>query len=305
MNAPLDLAARRAGVTGAPDSVGPDSLTWRYVGDVRYVPLGLSQAFLLQAAHPVISLGVEEHSTYKTDPGGRFERSIKLLWPVLYNTREGALDYGRRVRERHRDIKGVDSSGKAYHALNPEPYLWVHMTALESMIRFAGYIGEAPGRPEQEQMFGEWRRLGLLLGLRDTDMPATLADFETLFADYIAHRLVRTPTLEFLLDAGYFRTVPRPPGLPVPDMVWRLVRRPLGDLAFLMTRGSMAPRFRERFNVPWGRRDALLFAATTATLRLTWKIVPERLRWLPEAWQAIRDARLHPEKYRQPEPMPS
>lgn len=305
MNAPLELVARRTVAAQALTGVGPGSLTWRYAGDVRYVLLGLSQAFLLQAAHPVVSLGVEEHSAYKVDPAGRFERSIKLLWPVLYNTREGAQDYGRRVRERHRDIKGVDASGKAYHSLNPEPYLWVHMTALESMIRFAGYVGEKPGPAAREQMFAEWLCMGRLLGLRDQDMPATLAEFEQRFADIIEQRLTHTPTLAFLLDAGYFRSVPRPPQLRLPDPVWRMLRRPLGDFVFLLTRGSMAPRFRERFEVPWSRRDAVLFSAATTTLRVTWKILPERLRWLPEALHAIRDARRHPEKYQPPEAMPA
>lgn len=285
--------------------VGPESLTWRYAGDVRYVLLGLSQAFLLQAAHPVISLGVEQHSTYKTDPVGRFERSIKLLWPVLYNTRAGARDYGNRVRERHRDIKGTDGSGKAYHALNPEPYLWVHMTALESMIRFAGYIGEAPGPAQRQQMFQEWQQLGLLLGLRETDMPATLAEFETRFAAIIEERLETTPTLDFLMNSGYFVRIPKPPGLRMPAGLWRLVSQPLGALTFVLTRGSMAPRFRERFNVPWTGTDAVIFRVTVLALRGLWKILPERVRWLPEALRAIRDARKHPEKYHHPDRVPA
>ena len=49
----------------------------------------------------------------------------------------------------------------------------------------------------------------------------------------------------------------------------------------------------------------MLFSAATTTLRVTWKILPERLRWLPEALHAIRDARRHPEKYQQPEAMPA
>ncbi len=285
----------------AMSGVGPESLTWRYAGDVRYVLLGLSQAFLLQAAHPVISLGVEQHSTYRTDPLGRFERSIKLLWPVLYNTREGAGDYGRRVRERHRDIKGTDADGKAYHALNPEPYLWVHMTALESMIRFAGYVGEAPDAAQREQMFREWQQLGLLLGLREQDMPATLTEFEIRFAEMIEQRLERTPTFDFLMTSGYFVSIPKPRGLRLPNSVWRLLSQPVGALVFLLTRGSMAPRFRERFGVSWTRTDALIFRITTLALRLLWKILPERVRWLPEALRAIRDARRHPENYPSPD----
>ncbi len=285
--------------------IGPDSLTWRYAGDVRYVLLGLSQAFLLQAAHPVISLGVEQHSSYKTDPVGRFERSIKLLWPVFYNTRAGARDYGNRVRERHRDIKGTDADGKAYHALNPEPYLWVHMTALESMIRFAGYVGDKPGPAEREQMFREWLQLGLLLGLREQDMPATLAEFETRFAAMIESRLEVTPTYEFLMGSGYFVRIPKPPGLRMPQPLWRLVSQPLGALTFVLARGSMAPRFRARFEVPWTRTDALVFRTTVIGLRALWKILPERVRWLPEAGRAIADARRHPEKYHSPDRVPA
>lgn len=303
MNASVGIRPSQAQQSAV--GVGPESLTWRYAGDVRYVLLGLSQAFLLQAAHPVISLGVEEHSTYKTDPVGRFERSIKLLWPVLYNTREGALEYGVRVRERHRDIKGSDSQGRAYHALSPEPYLWVHMTALESMIRFAGYVGEAPGPAAQEQMFREWLQLGLLLGLREQDMPATLAEFETRFAEILEQRLEQTPTLDFLMSAGYFVRIPKPPGVRLPNSVWRLVSQPLGALTFVLTRGSMAPRFRERFDVPWTRTDAAVFQVTTVALRGLWKILPERVRWLPEAWRAISDARRHPDKYRHPERAPA
>lgn len=303
MNAPA--ATQPAPIQTSATGVGPDSLTWRYAGDVRYVLLGLSQAFLLQAAHPIISLGVEQHSSYKTDPVGRFERSIKLLWPVLYNTRAGALDYGNRVRERHRDIKGTDAEGRAYHALNPEPYLWVHMTALESMIRFAGYIGEAPGLAQREQMFREWQQLGLLLGLREKDMPATLAEFESRFAAMIEDRLEATPTLGFLMDSGYFVRIPKPPGLRLPNSLWRLVSQPVGALTFVLTRGSMAPRFRERFDVPWTRTDAVIFRATVLGLRGLWKILPERVRWLPEAGRAIADARRYPEKYHYPDRVPA
>lgn len=303
MNASVGIPTDPAAI--AAPGIGPESLTWRYAGDVRYVLLGLSQAFLLQAAHPVISLGVEEHSTYKTDPVGRFERSIKLLWPVLYNTRAGALDYGNRVRERHRDIKGTSADGKAYHALNPEPYLWVHMTALESMIRFAGYVGEAPGPAQREQMFREWLQLGLLLGLREKDMPATLAEFEARFAAMIEERLEVTPTLEFLMSSGYFVSIPKPPGLRLPNSIWRLVSQPVGALTFVLTRGSMAPRFRERFHVPWTRTDAVIFNVTVPALRGLWKILPERVRWLPEAWRAIADARRHPEKYFHPDRVPA
>ena len=70
-------------------TVGPDSLTWRYIGDVRFLLFGLSQAFIVQVAHPVVSQGVEEFSTFRTDPYGRFMRSIALLWPATYNTPSG------------------------------------------------------------------------------------------------------------------------------------------------------------------------------------------------------------------------
>ncbi|MEK6789681.1 MAG: oxygenase MpaB family protein [Pseudomonadota bacterium] len=278
-------------------SVGPDSLTWRFIGDVRFLVFGLSQAFIVQVAHPVVSQGVEEFSTFRTDPYGRFMRSIALLWPATYNTPAGQADYGRRVRERHRGIKGVDSSGKAWHALNPEPYLWVHMTAFHAMTRFADCVGESLTQAEQEQLFQEWLVIGQTLGIRMEDLPATQAEFWAKFDHLIRHRLERTVTMDFLLSDSYFKPVRKGAMRRIPRPIWQLLARNVSQFANFTMRGTLPESFREQFDVPWSKADARKLHWLNKAIQVAWLAVPEQKRWLPEAWVAMQDARLHPERY--------
>ena len=85
-----------------PATLGPDSLIWRYFGDTR-VLFFLGTGLIVQVAHPVIGKAVGEHSNYRTDAYGRLQRSLELLWPVVYNDAEGAREYGKRLVDRHRD----------------------------------------------------------------------------------------------------------------------------------------------------------------------------------------------------------
>jgi uncharacterized protein (DUF2236 family) len=66
------------------------------------------------------------------------------------------------VRGYHDQIKGVDSRGRRYHALNPDTYYWAHSTFFMSTIliadNFMGGITEA----QKRQLFDEhvqWYRM--------------------------------------------------------------------------------------------------------------------------------------------------
>src|SRR3954453_3429379 len=108
---------------GAP--AAPGSLLWRYAGDQRLGFTGLS-AGLLQLMHPGIGAGVVEHSAFFTDPWDRIVRSIPEIIGVVYD--EDPYATGRRIRNYHRGIEGVDPLGRHYRALDPETYWWAHAT---------------------------------------------------------------------------------------------------------------------------------------------------------------------------------
>lgn len=293
MNAPAHTAA-------IPEQshavLGPDSLVWRYFGDIR-VMFFLGTGLIMQTAHPTIGKAVGEHSDFRTDAYGRLERSLALLWPVIYNDAKGAAEYGQQLRERHRNIKGIGYDGKPYHALNPEPYLWVHMTAYDGFLTMAKAYGDELTDAQKEQLFQEWLQMGRQMGIRDKDMPADIPAYWAYWNKMIAERLQPNDTLDYLLREEYFLKRPKPPVNLLPGVVWATVRQPLGAVLWLSTRSAMPAAFRERFGVKWSAGDQRNFQRLMKVVNTVYKILPERARWLPVAWTAINDARQHPEKY--------
>ena len=59
---------------GDPGILGPDSVSWRVLGDAS-VFVGGIRALVIQSAHAEVVAGVEDHSTYRSDPLGRLSRT--------------------------------------------------------------------------------------------------------------------------------------------------------------------------------------------------------------------------------------
>src|SRR5919201_6042877 len=89
---------------------GPDSMTWRYAGDIR-VLAAAGYALLLQVAHPTVAAGVREHSNYADDPWGRLLRTLDHTNLVLYGGPEAAVAAARELRRRHERIRGTTPEG--------------------------------------------------------------------------------------------------------------------------------------------------------------------------------------------------
>jgi len=150
-----------------------DGITWRIAGDARI--FGASgYALLLQVSHPSVGAGVSQHSNFKEDPYGRLLRTLDYTSSVIYGGPDLAWEVGRRVREMHKQIKGVRPDGERYHALEPRPYAWVHATLADAIVRAHNLFCRPALTPAQSQEFWEeWRRMGRLIGVRDQDLPET------------------------------------------------------------------------------------------------------------------------------------
>src|SRR6185436_15663666 len=74
-------------MTGDSDAglFGPDSMTWRVHAHPSALVGGL-RALLVQTCHPLAMAGVAQHSTYRNDPLGRFERTAKFVNATTYGT---------------------------------------------------------------------------------------------------------------------------------------------------------------------------------------------------------------------------
>ncbi|MFD0851355.1 oxygenase MpaB family protein, partial [Actinomadura adrarensis] len=161
-----------------------------------------------------------EHSGFVEDRWGRLTRTIESTIDFLgYRGEERGRREAARLREIHKDIKGVDSQGRRYHALNPEAYLWVHATLFHGMVQTQELFGHPipPGR--KQILFDEWRDLARTLGITERHIPESIAAFRDYFDDMVQNRLEYNDTVQLLLDLDE-EPLPPPPGWRLPVFAW-------------------------------------------------------------------------------------
>ena len=131
---------------------GPDSVAWRVDREV-IVLAGGSCALLMQAAHPVVAAGVDEHSSYATDPFGRLRRTLTSSFDVVFGTRSRADAAIRRVNAIHAAVRGQLPDGAAYSAADPEALLWVHATLVDTALRiYSRFVGPLSADEERRYL---------------------------------------------------------------------------------------------------------------------------------------------------------
>ncbi|WP_037560012.1 oxygenase MpaB family protein [Spirillospora albida] len=276
--------------TAAGSIPGPGSLIWRYAGDWRGV-FGGRAILLLQVAHPVVGAGVGDHSQFVEDRWGRLTRTVESTIDFLgYRGEERGRLEAARLREIHKDIKGVDAQGRRYHALNPEAYLWVHATLLHGMIQTQELFG-TPITPRRARVLHEeWTRLGLALGITERHIPESPATFREYVDSMIHDRLENNDTVQLLIELDR-RPLPPPPGWPLPASAWGHLATPPSALLRRTGIASLPPVLRDRFGLRWTSADERRFQIFARSMRAGDKVMIDRLRYSPIASRAMRRAR--------------
>jgi uncharacterized protein (DUF2236 family) len=264
--------------------LGPDSVAWQVVGDRRLL-LGAGTALLLQVAHPVIGAGVHDHSNYTEDPWGRLDRTVDSLLAQVFGGPEAIVEAGR-LREMHKAFKGVDHHGERYHALNPEAYWWVHGSTFWTILRMQDVFVHPLSRNEKRRFYTEWRRLGLMLGLREHHMPEDLEGFETYFDEVVANRLEDNRTVRELLGSITMRDTPPPPWWFLPETLWRPVRPAGGNVLTLCAIGLLPGALRDRLCLKWTDRDERNLRRLGTLAKTAGARTPARIRLYPKAYRA-------------------
>lgn len=253
--------------------LGPESVTWRRVSDVR-LNLVTAYALLLQVAHPTVDAGVRDFSDFEHRPWNRLMRTIAYMTLLVYGG-ERAIVAGRRLRELHKGFKGVCEDGRRYSALEPDAYAWVHASLINTYAVGHAHFGAPMSSEETERFYREYRRLGRLIGVRARDLPETWRGFCDYFEHVTEDVLVHTESVDRLLAAT--RRVPPPPGL-APDLLWPAFRMPIADALRLGGVGPMGPKLRDRLRISWSRRDEAAFRALGVACRSLTPVLPERMK---------------------------
>ncbi|GAA2304825.1 oxygenase MpaB family protein [Streptomyces violaceusniger] len=268
-----------------PPRVG--GILWAVAGELRSV-LALPAAMTMQVAHPAVGAGVDQHSVFRTDPWGRGERSLRSVQQWVYGGAEAEAE-GRRLRRLHAAIQGVDAHGRPYRALDPPVYAWVHATGYPVYLRAQRYLGTRPfTAAEERQLYGEWLRIGRVLGIDEREMPGSVEEFWPYYRAMVRERL--EPTVVARELAAPDAAVPPPGALPL-RLLWPLLRPLFTRFRAFLTVGLMPPEAREAIGLAWTRGQERRLRWFGRAVRVVVPLLPERLRYLSIAREARRHAR--------------
>ncbi len=258
-------------------ALGPASLTWKYLGDLRGVLLA-QRAGVLQVMHPAITAALVDHSNVFENPLQRLIRSAGPILGVVYD--EDGEATARWVREQHPQIRGRDAQGRRYHALDPDTYYWAHATFFEAQIATQELFGTPLTAAEKEQLYAESITWYARYGLTMRPVPRDYRAFERYWQSMLQNVLQPTPIA--LAAVRTTRKLPAPhPAIDGP--VWAAARGLIGLGAPWLTRGTLPPQAREILNITWSHSDELALKGLRTLLHAAWPIVPPRFRRLPRA----------------------
>ncbi|WP_327089690.1 DUF2236 domain-containing protein [Nonomuraea sp. NBC_01738] len=270
---------------------GPGSMHWETAGEYRNL-LVAGSALVLQTMHPAVGAAVAAHSAYKDDPWGRLDRTLTSVQKWVYGGAAGPAE-GRRLREMHAPISGVDEQGRAYHALNGDAWAWVHWTLFERFITLNEYFGRPYPVQRQELLFAESKQLARILRVSEREMPADLAAFWDYFDHMVAERLEPHPTALDVLEV--LHGTPMPPRLPAAlRRAWVPVGMASGEFNHFLAVGTLPPAVRRKLGLAWSGRDERRLRRIGRAIALVTPRLPERLRYMPIAYRARRAARGRP-----------
>jgi uncharacterized protein (DUF2236 family) len=270
--------------TTSTDPLGPDSLTWKYFGDLRTGMMGVWIG-AIQNMYPELGAGVEEHSILLREPLQRVARSVYPIMGVVYDG-ERAAQTGRQVKSYHETIKGVDSAGRRYHALNPETFYWAHATFFMLVIKVAEYFCGGLTEAEKRQLYDEHVQWYRMYGMSMRPVPKSWEDFQEYWERVGREELeINQATLDI-----FHMRIPKPKFVLMPTPIWDQLFKPLVASQRWIAAGLFEPAVREKAGMHWTPGDEVLLRVFGKLVELAFLAVPDEIRLHPRALAAYRRA---------------
>ncbi len=261
-------------------SSGPDlpslplsrsSWAWR-VNAEPTVFAGGGRALLLQVAHPGVGAGVEQFSSYASDPWGRLFRTVDIMMKLSFGTPEVSARQQRVLHAMHQRVRGTTDDGTPYSALDVDLQVWVWATLVDTALLLYERVRTPLSPSEREAYYEESKLVAYGCGVPRGACPSTWEDFASYIGAVVRDDLRVTRSARAV--AATAMTPPLPgPLAPVAGLPNRLV-----------TVGLLPPTLREQFGFDWGPRDRRQLDLWFAALRVGSHLTPSPLRHLPTEW---------------------
>jgi uncharacterized protein (DUF2236 family) len=164
---------------GEPALAPADGVSWVVFKNPVALFVGGVTAVLLELAEPRVRSGVWDHTTFRTDPLARMERTGLAAMVTVYGARSVAEKMIARVSRLHAKVAGTTPDGVAYRADDPELLDWVQATAAFGFLEaYDTFVRPLP-RPQRDRFYAEGAEAAKLYGA--TGAPRSVAELERLF----------------------------------------------------------------------------------------------------------------------------
>jgi uncharacterized protein (DUF2236 family) len=250
------------------------SMARRVHGDRSVGLLYGQRALLIGALEPLTYTGTMLSTRAGDHPFTRLARTAKVQETVFLGTKseaDKALAAVRRLHERVNgelpEAAGPHPAGSVYSAFDPQLMLWTLAVIADSgRAMYETMVGPLDAG-EREALWQDYLRFGELFGMPREAAPATYLEFREWFdATLAAPGLQATPhALEMAPLVAFEQPVPR---------------HARANLAIqnLVIKGTLPPRVREIFGIPWSDRHEAAARAVAASHRRARRAFPRRVR---------------------------
>lgn len=251
-----------------------ESMARRVHGERSVGLLYGQRALLIGALEPLTYTGTMLSTKSADRPFERLVRTAKAQETIFLGTREEADRILARVHNQHLRVKGelgegagAHPAGSSYSAFDPELMLWTLAVIADSGRAMYETMVRSLSPDELEGLWQDYLRFGELFGMPLDAAPATYPEFVAWFEGKLrSPELHATPhALEFAPLVAFEQPVPSGARL---------------NLAAqnLIIKGTLPPRVREIFGIPWGVGQERAFRALAASHRRARHVMPRKVR---------------------------
>jgi uncharacterized protein (DUF2236 family) len=174
-----------------------DSVSWRIFKNPAALFIGGVAAVILELAEPRVRTGIWEHSSFRTDPVRRLQRTGLAAMVTVYGARSVAERMIAGVVRMHDKIEGETPAGEAYRANDVALLTWVQATAGFGFAEAYNRYVRRLTREELDRLYEEGAPASRLYGALDA--PASDVELRALF-DSMRGRLEPSPIVFEFLD---------------------------------------------------------------------------------------------------------
>lgn len=164
---------------GEPALLPPDSLSWVVFKNPLALAIGGVAAVILELAEPRVRTGVWEHTSFRSAPLPRLQRTGLAAMMTVYGPHTQAEAMIGRVNRLHARVTGHTPNGQAYAASDARLLDWVQATAAFGFTEaYSAYVRPLPLH-ERDALYAEGAVTARLYGAHGA--PTSVQQMDALF----------------------------------------------------------------------------------------------------------------------------